>query len=454
MASLEPAIPASGMYERMMANHQSHEQGETLEERDVRLEMEHFNGIVKSFKQYESWLLARFDQKEADWVALPEHYKHMIPNMPQKFKFTKFCINENQAFINRIIDPQCLVGMMGNEHERFPFVHDAKGMDLDKVKSTLRQCLRDWSAVGVHERDMCYKPILEALVKLFPEKQARRQIQVLNPGCGLGRLTWEIASMGFPSQGNEFSYHMLLCSNLILNHSVKQEEFAIYPYIDAVANVWRYRDQCRKISIPDVHPRSLPNDAQFSMVAGDFLDVYKEPNSWDVVVTCFFIDTAKNVFDYLTTLSLVIPEGGYWINLGPLLYHFEDMNESSIELTYEELRAIIPQFGFEFIDEKLGMSSTYARNELSMLQMAYNSAFFVCRKTQTPPCVVENPGRSFGPPGSGYEMPPPGRPGPPVEDNLQKPLHDRLPFPPQQQRNPHGHNRGMDNRNAPQQNFI
>jgi carnosine N-methyltransferase len=258
-------------------------------------------------------------------------------------------------------------------------------MNLDKVKSTLRQCIRDWSEVGKNEREMCYKPILDALKDKFKDEAKRRKVKVLNPGCGLGRLTWEIANMGFQSQGNEFSYHMLLASNLILNCTTKKEEFSIFPHIDQVANVWRFRDQCRKISVPDVFPRSLPENSNFSMVAGDFMDVYTEPGSWDVVVTCFFIDTAKNIFDYLATLSNIIPAGGYWINLGPLLFHFEEMMEPSVELTYEELRAIIPQFGFEFKDERLGVSSTYSRNELSMLQMAYNSAFFVCQRTDTPP---------------------------------------------------------------------
>lgn len=358
---------------------------ETPQQKELRLEMEHFNAIVKSFQEYETWQSERFSQKQTDWDNLPDHFLQMIPNMPQKFKYVNFCIAENQAFLNRIVEPEILKQMMGTDHLRYPFTNRVKAIDLDKVKSTLRQCIRDWSEVGRSEREMCYKPILDTLAKTYPDEAKRRTIKVLNPGCGLGRLTWEIANMGFQSQGNEFSYHMLLASNLILNSTTKVEEFSIFPHIDQVANVWRFRDQCRKISIPDVFPRSLPENSNFSMVAGDFLDVYTDPGSWDVVVTCFFIDTAKNIFDYIATLSRIIPAGGYWINLGPLLFHFEEMMEPSVELTYEELRAIIPQFGFEFKDEKLGMSSTYSRNELSMLQMAYNSAFFVCQRTDTPP---------------------------------------------------------------------
>jgi hypothetical protein len=40
--------------------------------------------------------------------------------------------------------------------------------------------------------------------------------------------------------------------------------------------------------------------------------------------------------------------GGIWINLGPLLYHFADMkNETSIEPSYDVLREIIIQCGFQ-----------------------------------------------------------------------------------------------------------
>lgn len=44
---------------------------------------------------------------------------------------------------------------------------------------------------------------------------------------------------------------------------------------------------------------------------------------WDAVLTCFFIDTAQNIVTYIETIATLLREGGVWINLGPLLYHFE-----------------------------------------------------------------------------------------------------------------------------------
>lgn len=60
-------------------------------------------------------------------------------------------------------------------------------------------------------------------------------------------------------------------------------------------------------------------DADFSMAAGEFLEVYGNQRAeWDSVVTCFFIDTAPIVMEYLELLYDLIQPGGYWINLGTL----------------------------------------------------------------------------------------------------------------------------------------
>ena len=58
--------------------------------------------------------------------------------------------------------------------------------------------------------------------------------------------------------------------------------------------------------------------------------------SQDVVVTCFFLDTARNVLDYIELIHQILKPGGHWINLGPLLYHFADIpGELCIEPPYE-----------------------------------------------------------------------------------------------------------------------
>lgn len=50
----------------------------------------------------------------------------------------------------------------------------------------------------------------------------------------------------------------------------------------------------------------------------------------DVVATVFFIDTSPNIFKTLDTISRMLVKGGYWINFGPLLWHYEHSFPMSI----------------------------------------------------------------------------------------------------------------------------
>jgi carnosine N-methyltransferase len=83
---------------------------------------------------------------------------------------------------------------------------------------------------------------------------------------------------------------MLIASNFILNRfltyvlftnhmlfrSTKKDQFTLYPYIHQTANVINDKDQTRPIHVPDIVPSNeLPSDADFSMIAGDFVEIYK-----------------------------------------------------------------------------------------------------------------------------------------------------------------------------------
>ena len=108
---------------------------------------------------------------------------------------------------------------------------------------------------------------------------------------------------------------------------------------------------------------------------GDFEEVYgsgdideDEPQAgqFDAILTCFFIDTvsavatiwsqstyespqAKNIINYLKIIHRKLAPGGVWINLGPLLWHWENntTNDPSIELDLEEVKQLCAKVGFK-----------------------------------------------------------------------------------------------------------
>ena len=47
--------------------------------------------------------------------------------------------------------------------------------------------------------------------------------------------------------------------------------------------------------------------------------VFFSLDDWDCVATCFFIDTAHNVIEYVERMWKILKPGGVWINFGSLL---------------------------------------------------------------------------------------------------------------------------------------
>jgi len=366
--------------------------GESVEKgTDERLEEAetlHFIKIVNSFKVYKDHSYSVINRKENYIKQLPsQHQKLLTKNgYTEMLKELRNCIDANNQLISHILKDvehvfeNRTVHNKGGERDKRTI---PTGADLDKVHSCLKQLVRDWAEDGKVERDQSYLKIINKLCELYKEGE-RSKIKVLVPGAGLGRLAFDIARSGFECQGNEFSLFMLFTSNFVLNKCKTENTFKIYPYIHNFCNNVSDSDQMKSVALPDVNPSSLHEDAKFSMAAGDFLDVYNDIeylNSQDVVTTCFFMDCAHNILDFIQTIHKVLKPGGYWINLGPLLYHFSDMpGESSIEPSYDCVKKIIIDFGFEMLEEENDILTTYDQNPASMLQYQYKSVYFCAKK--------------------------------------------------------------------------
>lgn len=286
--------------------------------------------------------------------------------------------------------------------------------DMDKDRSTIRQLYRDWSAEGDAERRACYDPVLRDLESIFVGIRDKSNVRVLVPGAGLGRLVFEVCRRGYVVEGNEISYHQLIASNWVLNHTIKGQAFDLYPFALDFSNVISREHQLQKVKIPDLHPASAlegvvgqptVNGAdRMSMTAADFIVHYGEErhrDAFDAVVTVFFIDTAPNIIRYIETIRNCLKDGGVWINLGPLLWHFADRGPAikdehstttskersgieapgSFELTNEEVLMLVEKMGFDIQSQKIRRDgSGYIQNPESMLQNAYKNSHWVAMK--------------------------------------------------------------------------
>ena len=108
---------------------------------------------------------------------------------------------------------------------------------------------------------------------------------------GTGSLIWRVPEL-FTFQTN----NVLNDSNLhqmvhVAGHSVKMsmmavcgrcrevDSYVLYPWVHQWTNNVCREDQVRPVPFPDVDTSALPDNANFSMAAGDFLEVYHDPGN-------------------------------------------------------------------------------------------------------------------------------------------------------------------------------
>jgi len=373
---------------------------------------------LDSFSQYAktAHLNSTHFRRQA-FYALPQAHWQMLAAPPFNYLATLDQVDdaiESNAALARAIVKQGLNSFAKAESGSEASMPDewagiAKGPDVEKARSTLRQFYRDWSAEGVVERDACYGPVFDALEAERSKSSDGSPLSVLVPGTGLGRLLFDLCLRGYNGEGNEISYHQLLASSYILNHAEHAGQHEIFPWIHSFSNHKSRSNQFKSYKIPDVHPAAELSQAQspgtMQMCAADFLCLYSDAdhkNSYDAVATVFFLDTAPNLIRYLQVIKHCLKPGGVLINVGPLLWHWENQVNShhgydgegdydeknslgiadpgSFELSEEEVIALVEQTGFVMEKRISDIRAPYVQDPQSMLQTVYNASHWVARK--------------------------------------------------------------------------
>jgi SAM-dependent methyltransferase len=282
------------------------------------------------------------------------------------------------------------------QHELDGYIREAEGIDQwDNQAATidaLHHLARDWSVDGMHERAPTYDPILEAIQEHYPDRSGRKEgpVRVLQPGVGVGRLPHDIARLGdMEVTSNEYSAYMNLAYRFIETLPLKDSR-SFYPYVDWWSHQPTAAEHEHKVSVPDMGV----NASSVLHVEGDFMSVFENKTAhYDVVVTLFFVDTARNVMDYLDNINRLLKPGGIWINLGPLLYG----TNPTLQMSLDELVSVSEKMGFEFqeTDEKWGDITVpgkpvrgkeigYLFNRRAMRRNMYMAQFWVAKKTGKP----------------------------------------------------------------------
>ena len=359
--------------------------------------------VVCAYEAYEESTLREVFRWEWNLSKLSEEDKALVPNLPRRIERARGLVEHNARALAAITSAFDGAAETARCVDRSAVTHG----DIEKVRCVMRSIARDWTQEGKAERDASYGPIIRELERVLPLSGANGGAhgaswggahehappnapppRVLVPGAGLGRLAWEIARRGYESQGNEFSYYMLLASSYVLNGTDAAEPTSIYPWVHSTSNNVTDADAERPATFPDVSPSGEPGDPplNMSMCAGDFVEVYTAEDmvgAWDAVCTCFFLDTAENVLQYLRTVYGCLRPGGYLINLGPLLFHWAEHGgeQLSLEMSLEDVLLAAERIGFELVRREAELlPCRYTGNAKSMLRTVYHCAMFTLRK--------------------------------------------------------------------------
>lgn len=137
------------------------------------MERQHFWRIIDAFRHYRFHIHEQVKRAERQFQSLSQRHQRLLPGVLSNLARIRQCAEHNQEVLDAII--QNSLHMFENveygEREDPRKARPSSTFDLDKLKSTIKQFVRDWSEAGQAERDSCYKPIIQEIQRLFPFDQ-------------------------------------------------------------------------------------------------------------------------------------------------------------------------------------------------------------------------------------------------------------------------------------------
>jgi hypothetical protein len=148
--------------------------------------------IETAFKSYASYpTLAKNEltRMRKSYATISRAHKRIGYNLgyPRKLERVQDATDVNSIVTNAVIE------LAKAEFDFKPGGGVSNG-NLGRVRESLKHFVRDWSKEGRKERDRMFKPILDVFREVDVEERPSQKVLV--PGCGLGRLAWEISELG------------------------------------------------------------------------------------------------------------------------------------------------------------------------------------------------------------------------------------------------------------------
>ncbi|KAK0657914.1 N2227-like protein-domain-containing protein [Cercophora newfieldiana] len=366
---------------------------------------------LRGFSSYAETNLAELDHLKGLYRHVSKRQKALLErtvSYSSKFTSISDLIAKNQdicdAIVQNALDFYHVDRAELDRHKK-EMIAARRPAEKVSVSQALKHLVRDWGDEGASERDAAFPCIIKALGSILVRAQSHgshhddfhQPLQVLLPGAGLGRLGHHISqSLGhaFQVTNNEWSMYQNVVYRFLENTSPtsqqqQQPPSTVYPFIDSWSHHSTTSNMLRGVSFPNT-PLHVGGVV---LVEGDFTTAFSSEQQmgyYDVVVTHFFIDTARNLMSYLDTIFRVLKPGGHWVNFGPLLYG----SAPFVQLSLEEVLAVSEAMGFRFDHvpdgccgvetlpgrKACGVEAAYGFDARALTKNAYDAQLWVARR--------------------------------------------------------------------------
>jgi carnosine N-methyltransferase len=179
---------------------------------------------------------------------------------------------------------------------------------------------------------------------------------------------------------NEWSAYMNLAYRYLSSRPAPRS-VSFHPFADW----WSHHATTADLERPVTFPDQLSNPS-VRLIEGDFTTRFSEhTGQYDIIVTLFFIDTARNLISYIENIHRLLRPGGRWINLGPLMYGTAPF----VQLSLDEIVTLSTRIGFDFQETEdrvgnltipelpvRGFEVAYGRNPRGLNKNAFQAQYW------------------------------------------------------------------------------
>ena len=291
------------------------------------------------------WLLANPRFSIADWQIKISHlYEHLVAESKQLGVQSQSAqgrtrerlvtlARAKQAYARQLVEITNLLLQEAPDQGLLQATLPDQAPRTQNLLSYSANLYRDW-VWGAEENNAA----LQSVVDVLPKKMLSQKVvsNLLVPGCGAGRLLYDLHHHLSPalSVGTDINpLFVFAAQRLFQGQSLSLVEFPGEP-IDhasvAVEQVLRGVDR--------------PSDNLFVLFA-DVLSPAFKPAVFDLIITPWLIDILPMPLEItLRALNHYLPEGGYWVNYGSLVFH---QGDTALHYSVEEVVELAKPLGFD-----------------------------------------------------------------------------------------------------------